>query len=268
MSSSSCETLKKFIEENEGQLRTLLQDANYNDLAMMNQVVMNASLHLPEAQTTTDYSGDPEVLLNEWVDGTPITRIIENTQDETETVERTSRYIEDLFGYRLPWITSALIRIAKARLDINDEDVSEYIRGYPSMVKHGLPDPVACWAMSAGIPTREVALRLAEAFAQDHHDDSTHEAFVRWLADLSDEMLRQNYGVSGYVLDDLNYKLRRVVENPYLKPITPIEDLLPIRLCGHFISARLELPRFGGSSGKYQRTCRNERRLYEIASPC
>ena len=229
LSSSSCEALRSFVEDYDDQMRNLLLNANYGDMERLNHFTINASLHLPEAQTTTAYSGDPEALLNEWMQGNPIGEIIESLQEGAETIERTSRYIEELFGFRLPWVASALIRIAKVQLDISDEDLSDYIGSYPSMVKHGIPEPVASWAMSAGIPSRRIALLLAQAFSQQHRQNSTHQAFVEWLSTLTDDTLRHEYGISGFVLDDLKHKLRRVVANRFLKPILPIEEVLPTR---------------------------------------
>ena len=107
---------------------------------------------------------------------------------------------------------------------------AEYIRCYPSMVKYGLPDPVATWAMSAGIATRGVARRLAEAFEERYSHVYSHENFATWLSNLSDDSLRHDFGVTGYVLDDLRYKLGRTMANPFLKPIRPLHEVLPIEM--------------------------------------
>ena len=61
-------------------------------------------------------------------------------------------------------------------------------------------------------------MRLAEAFGTQPMVSSTHEDFVNWLSSLSDDSLRLDYGVAGYVLDDLRYKLGRMVVNPFLSP--------------------------------------------------
>ena len=229
LSSSSCKTLRQFVDANAGELRALLVNAGYDDLESLSHLVLDASLQLSESETTIAFVGDPEVLLGQWLDGMSIREIVENTPDDTDSVERVSRYIEDLFGYRLPWIISALFRISKEALGIQDEELSEYIRCYPSMVKYGLPDPVASWAMSAGITSRDVACRLAEGFGEQASDTSSHGDFVTWLSGLSDDSLRQEYGVTGYVLDDLTYKLGRMAINPLLNPIRPLREVLPIQ---------------------------------------
>ena len=229
LSSSSCKTLSRFANTHADTLRVLLINAGFNDREELNRLVLDASLPLPEAQTVTTFAGDPEVLLGLWLEGMSINKIVELTSDGSDSVEDISGYIEELFGYRLPWIISALFRISKEALDIQEEEPSEYIRCYPAMVKHGLPDPVASWAMSAGITSRSVACSLAEGFAKQASGASSHEDFVTWLSSLSDDSLRHDYSVTGYVLDDLKYKLGRMAINPLLKPIKPIHEVLPLQ---------------------------------------
>ena len=229
LSSSSCETLSQFADTHADTLSVLLLNAGSDDCEELNRLVLDASLPLPEAQTVTAFAGDPEILLGLWLDGTSINEIFRSTLGIADSVEDVSGYIEDLFGYRLPWIISALFRISKEALGIQDEESSEYIRYYPSMVKHGLPDPVASWAMSAGITSRDVARRLAEGFEEQASNIYSHEDFVTWLSNLSDESLRHDYGITGYVLDDLRYKLGRMAINPLLKPIKPLHEILPLQ---------------------------------------
>ena len=229
LSSSSCETLSQFADTHADKLRILLLNAASDDCEELNRLVLDASLPLPEAQTVTAFAGDPEVLLGLWLDGTSINEIFRSTLGIADSVEDVSGYIEDLFGYRLPWIISALFRISKEALGIQDEESSEYIRYYPSMVKHGLPDPVASWAMSAGITSRDVARRLAEGFEEQASNIYSHEDFITWLSSLSDDSLRHEHGVTGYVLDDLRYKLGRMAINPLLKPIKPLHEILPLQ---------------------------------------
>ena len=229
LSSYSCKTLSLFADTHKDTLRVLLLNAGFDDREELNRLVLDASLPLLEAQTVTAFAGDPEVLLGLWLDGTAINEIVRSTLGIADSVENISGYIEDLFGYRLPWIISALFRISKEVLGIQDEELSEYIRCYPSMVKHGLPDPVASWAMSAGITSRDIAIRLAAGFAEQTSDIPSHEDFVTWLSSVSDDSLRHEYGVTGYVLNDLRYKLGRMAINRLLKPIKPLHKVLPLQ---------------------------------------
>lgn len=229
LSSYSCETLRQFAYAHTDKLKCLLLNAGFDDREELNRLVLDASLPLLEEQNVTAFAGDPEVLLGLWLDGTAINEIVRSTLGIADSVENMSRYIEDLFGYRLPWIISALFRVSKEVLGIQDEELSEYIRCYPSMVKHGLPDPVALWAMSAGITSRDIAVRLAAGFEEQASDNSSREDFVLWLSRVSDDSLRHEYGVTGYVLNDLRYKLGRMAINQLLKPIKPLHEVLPLQ---------------------------------------
>jgi hypothetical protein len=121
---------------------------------------------------------------------------------------------------------SALLRIGKEELKIDDNELSDYARNYPAMIKYGVPDTIATWAMSAGIPTRKTAILLAGAFERASNS-LTHEDFVTWLANLPDDALRHDYGITGFVLEDLRYKLGRMAINPLLRPIEPLKQMLP-----------------------------------------
>ena len=226
LSSSSCNILSRFVDNHAPELRELLLHAGH-DLERLNGLIIEVSLALPEAQTNSAFSGDPEVLLDLWLQGKSIQDIYKLTF-ATDPVEQLSRYIQDLFGYRLPWIISGMFRIARESLDIQEDKLTEYIRSYPSMVKYGLPDPVATWAMSAGITARRTALQIAEAF-QTISTGQSHEDFITWLADLSDDSLRNDYEISGYVLEELRYKLGRMAINDLLRPIMPLHEMLPKR---------------------------------------
>ena len=242
--SSSCSVLRAFVDAHESDLRECLLHNSHDSRILLNHLAIEASLQLPEAETTVDYTGDPEELLRFWMEGMPIDEIGRNL-DTVDSLEQLSRYIEELFGYLLPWIISGFIRISKEKLSIQEKDLTEYIRSYPAMVKYGLPDPVAAWAMSAGIGKRSTALMLAGAFYQSVTDCHSHEEFVNWIADLSDDILRHDFSVTGYELESLRYKVGRMALNPLLRPIKPLQKLFPIRT--QVVGVQFENRRFEAS---------------------
>ena len=227
LKSTSCSVLRAFVNAHVRDLRECLLHTNHDSINLLNHLAIEASLQLPEAETTVDYTGDPEELLRFWMEGTPIDEIGRNL-DTKDPLEQLSRYVEELFGYLLPWIVSGFIRISKETLSIQEKELTEYIRSYPSMVKYGLPDPVAAWAMSAGIGKRSTALLIAGAFNQTVTDSPSHEDFIDWIADLSDDILRHDFSVTGYELEDLRYKIGRMALNPLLRPIKPLQEIFPI----------------------------------------
>ena len=227
LSSFSCDRLKTFVQDHEDEFQRLLRTASFDDLVPMNQLILNGSIQLPEAQTDSAFAGDTGEILDSWMQGAKINEIATIGVSDGESVEQLARHIEDLFGYRLPWIISGLFKISKALLSIGDEEISDYIRSYPAMVRHGLPDHIATWAMSAGITTRATAKDLAAGFARFPTNAQSHENFIEWLANLSDDSLREEFGIRGHALEDLKYKLNRMVRNPMLSPIRPLDDEFP-----------------------------------------
>lgn len=246
LSSFSCSRLRDFVTAHSDDLRRLLPAAGNDDLQELSHHVMDIGFQLPEAQTTVSFAGDPEFLLALWLEGSPVEEIYSKVADAVDSGEQLSRFIEDLFGYRFPWIVSAFLRISREELGFDNNGLSDYARNYPTMIKYGVPDPIAAWAMSAGIPTRRTAILLAGAFGRENYS-LTHEDFVTWLATLSDDTLVHDYGITGFILEDLRYKLGRMAINPLLRPIEPLRQMLPLqtRVAGvyyenrHFVARRV-----------------------------
>ena len=125
LSSYSCDSLSKYVEAHQEELRHVIPNASYEDLEVVNRLIIDSSLHLPEAQTTTGFAGDIDVLLRMWLQGSEIPEIASSVLDDDDPTEQLSRYIEELFGYRLPWIISGLFRISKAFLGVGDQEASQ-----------------------------------------------------------------------------------------------------------------------------------------------
>src|SRR2546425_919315 len=105
-----------------------------------------------------------------------------------------SMHKQALAAFRAPYCAISsppALRIGREDLGLDDNELSDYAHNYPAMIKYGVPDPIAAWAMSAGIPTRKAASLLAGAFGRGS-DSLTHENFVAWLANLSDDALRHD----------------------------------------------------------------------------
>lgn len=230
LSSASCVALRTFSEGQADILPHLLQEAGLDDLPVLNRLALAACLPLAEADTDTiaSFPGDTELLLGLWLEGSALPEISASLPEPPDAAETLSRFIEELFGYRLPWILSGLLRIAKALWNIPDDALSRYVRNYPSMVKYGVSDPAAARAMAAGIASRRTALRLAHAYRQSHGNELSPDAFVIWLAELSDDALRIDHGITGHELHELRFKLGRMAPNDLLRPpLRPLRDILP-----------------------------------------
>ena len=228
LSSASCVALRTFSKGQADILPHLLQEAGLDDLPSLNRLALAACLPLAEAQTIASFPGDTELLLGLWLEGSALPEISASLPEPPDAAETLFRFIEELFGYRLPWILSGLLRIAKELWNIPDDALSRYVRNYPSMVKYGVSDPAAARAMAAGIASRRTALRLAHAYRQSHGNELSPDAFVIWLAELSDDALRIDHGITGHELHELRFKLGRMAPNVLLQPpLKSLRDILP-----------------------------------------
>lgn len=97
------------------------------------------------------------------------------------------------------------------------------------MVKYGVPDPVACWAMSIGIPFRRVAMRLAVAYRAATADTRHigYEGFMEWVAGITSEDLYREYGLRAPLLEDVARAIYTYAANPTLHRFEDLNSFLP-----------------------------------------
>ncbi len=113
-----------------------------------------------------------------------------------------------------------------ALLAIEEREISDIVKFLPSMVKFGVPEPMACWAMSAGIPLRRTAIELATA-CRSELVTSNYEAFLEWLSSLSSERLHYDFRLSSPTLEDVSKAIFLSSVNPLLKQFTTLDEFLP-----------------------------------------
>ena len=92
--------------------------------------------------------------------------------------------ISDYFGYRLPWGIASFIRIADSALQIGDDisTTTQWLAPMCATAYHGR----GCLAMTVGCPTRDLSIKIAEAFAEVHVHGAYAE-FIEWFASLTSE---------------------------------------------------------------------------------
>jgi hypothetical protein len=103
---------------------------------------------------------------------------------------------------------------------------SDYAKYMPSMIKFGVPDPVATWALAAGVPLRSAALSMSAVY-RAHGALPSHLDFTQWLAQLGTDHLRHEYGITGPLLERIARSLQASGRNPLLTSFTTIEEFLP-----------------------------------------
>jgi superfamily II DNA helicase RecQ len=224
--SDSCERLRMHVVDNADVVEQLLQ-ANEADFQALADLMLDACAPLDEMQPDAPFDGDHRELLSAWLDGSTVGAIRDALGDEAPAVEALTKFIEDLFAYRLPWGFASYLRIAEHALGLEREAVGPGPRFFPSMVKFGVPFPEAAWAMAAGVPVRRVGIALGEAFVGGE-SGGTYADFFEWIGRVDTETLRRVYGLAGPVLDDVARALRRAGRNPLLADGKPLDELLPL----------------------------------------
>jgi helicase len=222
---SSCQTLHQVIDNNPD-LARYISAATVDDVADFGTVLVNACLTLEEMQPQLDFAGSYEDLLREWLSGLSVQELRLRHGEESTSSMEFGRFLEDFFGYRLPWGIAAIVRIASQSIPLEASEISPVAAFFPSMVKYGLPNPQATWAMSSGIPFRDVAIRVAGLYLRDH-EATDYRAFLRWLGTIDLEALAVDFGLRGPILEDVARALSRAGINPLLEEFASVGDWLP-----------------------------------------
>lgn len=226
LSSNSCRLIQNHIEENEEDIRNLLLNGKLNQLEDIINLFLDICLTIPEIQPYREFEGSYSNLLKIWVEGTEIQDLMVEYKDQAGSYESLGQFIDDLFRYRLPWGISSYIRIAIKTLKIDREKLSDFMKFFPSMVKFGVPDPIACWAMSVGIPSRQAAIEIASSY-REFSIKCSYGDFLEWLNTLSYERLQHQFKFRSPLLEDVSRSIFISSVNPILRKFNNIEDFLP-----------------------------------------
>jgi hypothetical protein len=226
LSSRTCEIFRLHAAENARTLAELLTDesAIASDLA---GTLMAPVLAAEEMQSEEAFAGSYVDLLRSWMSGMAMSDIRAEFKDEVASVEDLASFIDDTFGYRLPWGLSGYMRVAEVALDVDPDEISTIAHFLPSMIKFGLPTPEAAWAMAAGVPLRSAAVALSTAFLEQVEEPS-QRAFLGWLGGVGAEDLQRTYGIRGAALSEVTRAVARSTSNHLLVESADIDDHLPL----------------------------------------
>ena len=226
LSSKSCEAIRNYVVENRDRVSTLLREGSPAQVDNFVMMFLDACLTLPEMQPDREFGGSYNELLKSWLNGVSIHELVAEFGDQTTSLEELAKLIEELFAFRLPWGISAFIRIAAKELELQSEELCNFATFFPTMVKFGVPNPVACWAISAGMPYRKTGIDIAAKYLEETSSPNFQE-FIEWIGDLNSEDLRYTFGLKGPVLEDVSRALSRSSFNPLLKKFATSEEILP-----------------------------------------
>jgi hypothetical protein len=154
------------------------------------------------------------------------------------------RFIEDFFAYRLPWGISGYLQIAASCLGFPNVPVN--LGTLPILVRYGVPNAPAAWAMAFGIPSRRLATRVSERYLAEVALPSS-TGLRRWLNRLDPDELPALFGLPEEVTFEMTTAVMRAGGNEVLTAFYR-DGTLPERIDVH-ISRQ---GRYGSTIGTLQ----------------
>jgi helicase len=230
LSTISCELIYNHICANKPYLKGLLTNRAPEHRDDLIEIVLPICMSLSEMKPAHDFGGSYTDLLRQWMRGIELQDLLAQYRTQSISLEDLGRFIDDLFGYRLPWGFSAYLRIAIHVLEISKDNLSDTAKFLPSMIKFGLPSSVACWVMSLGIPYRKVAISISSKFLDEVALPYSYEGFLEWLGRLNGERLKYDLNLKNPFLEDISRIIFTASSNPLLRQLTNVDDLLPFEI--------------------------------------
>ena len=228
LSTISCEALRTHISENKTAAIELLSKADANQVNELIEFFLNACLPLSEMQSERAFAGNYSELMKRWMNGSSMSDLYTEFRQVSGSSEQLAKFVENFFGYRLPWGITATTKIASKVLGLDDKNVSLYATFFSSMTKYGVPNPVSSWAMAAGIPFREAAMKMASLFmGQEKKPD--YNGFLQWLSKIDTEQLRDDFHLKSPILEDVSVAISKSGTNELLKKHSSLIEILPYK---------------------------------------
>jgi hypothetical protein len=212
----SCDSLATHIRENEEELRRLLTSEDISDRNTLLHLMLSGCLLAQEMQPVAEPVFDTQDLASAWISGERYEVLRQRFLGIDMMPESLSEYVEEGFGYRLPWGLAAYLRLAVVLLSMEESELASQARYLPAMLKYGVPSPAAVWAMTLGLSYRQAAIRIGQAF-MSAEDRPTFRQFRDWASRWDPESLNEVFGFSGQQLQDIYVSLHSSRPSPLIK---------------------------------------------------
>jgi superfamily II DNA/RNA helicase len=135
---------------------------------------------LSEVAPSVDVLTSWRRILELWLSGQTPTSILRDPDVVAEKLSAhdLNRWIDDVFMYRLPWGLNSLGNYLKQYAEATGNKWPTVCDYYSSFVKYGVHEPVVCWLLALGLPSRTVAVRLCGMIG---NRVDTPELLLQWL---------------------------------------------------------------------------------------
>jgi superfamily II DNA/RNA helicase len=222
LSAVTCMKLHQHVESHAPNLRAAISSAADGDRGPLLDLLLSVLPATREMEPGPGFSGSYRDLIDAWLEGASVSDLASAFEAEPVAL---ARFIEDFFGYKLPWGISGYLKILSAVLEF--ESLPEAVQALPVTVRYGVPNQVAAWAMTLGIPSRRVAAQLAALFLATDWT-VTASSLRRWLGQLDPDALSDELGISGPALEQTARVAMRAQRNDLLREYYADGTLSPL----------------------------------------
>jgi hypothetical protein len=188
LSAVSCVRVHQHVRENLESLRSEFETPTAPSSDLLSLLLTGLS-QAREMTPRHAFDGSHQDLLAGWMDGEPVSGLASRYDADAMAL---TKFVEDFFGYRLPWGISGYLSIAAFELGF--AEVPQHLLSVPVLVRYGVPSVTAAWAMSLGVPARGVAQQLGSRY-EGTTTSPTSGGLRRWLSGLELEEL-EDLGMS------------------------------------------------------------------------
>ena len=219
LGSHSCEAIRSHIAKHAQAVAQLLHSESDDDLVALILEVLDTIEGLPEMAGNYHYDGDRDILVQMWLGGARVSEIFK----ESGASDRDShaRFIERIFGGLAPWGITSFLRIAAVVDGLDAGNLPPRVAHLSEMVRHGVPNPRAAWAVRLGVPDRGAAMKMAaDCPAAESLGD-----LAQWLAGVGIDDLDRRYGL-GPDSAAVAQAVRRARPNPLVRKGCTVDDVL------------------------------------------
>lgn len=193
---ASCQTLENAVDTFLPNANEELRIAPTNEIRCSDsfiQVAFRACQSLPEMRLPRNivYQGpeDEFAFIDNWIKGRTI-RELRTEFWERNASEAFSRYIADRITYKLPWGLNGFLRVLAFKLQVEYDNLPIAWQHLPAMMKFGVNDVFACWSISLGITSRNLALQLSKRYSSENGAHALDFAnFAKWVLNLPNEFI-------------------------------------------------------------------------------
>jgi len=191
----SNQVIEGYILENLEALSQIVNDDDYQALLIkVLQLYDNIAIKEIQFESKIEQLNGNASILNDfilnWIRGESIDNLstiwLNSVPAELRNRDKMFVFLSQGLNYRYAWGITAFLTILTYKLNIEIHDLPNNIKSLAGFVKSGVNNNLACFALSLGIRSRELATFLAG----NYNDSNNYEAFIGWINNLTIEEIR------------------------------------------------------------------------------